>query len=87
MFFQNDILYTVSHRLAIGKMITSIPFQAKIPSIHGHARFTSDPEPTVEVDGRKYTAPHILIATGGHPTDMSDDEVPGKMIAASAKKM
>lgn len=53
-------------------------FQAKIQTIQGHARFTSDAEPTVEVNGKKYTAPHILIATGGQPSVMSDDEVPGK---------
>lgn len=60
------------------KITTSTPFQAKIQTIQGHARFTSDPEPTVEVNGRKYTAPHILIATGGQPSVLSDAEVPGK---------
>lgn len=52
--------------------------QAKIETIQGHARFTDDPEPTVEVNGKKYTAPHILIATGGRPSVLSDNEVPGK---------
>lgn len=52
--------------------------QAKIQTIQGHARFTNDPEPTVEVNGKKYTAPHILIATGGQPSVLSDTEVPGK---------
>lgn len=52
--------------------------QAKIQTIQGHARFTDDPEPTVEVSGKKYTAPHILIATGGQPSVMSDNEVPGQ---------
>lgn len=52
--------------------------QAKIQTIQGHARFTNDPEPCVEVNGEKYTAPHILIATGGQPTVLSDTEVPGK---------
>uniref|UniRef100_A0A672ZXY0 Glutathione reductase, mitochondrial n=1 Tax=Sphaeramia orbicularis TaxID=375764 RepID=A0A672ZXY0_9TELE len=51
--------------------------KAKIQTIHGHATFTNDPEPTVEVNGRKYTAPHILIATGGQPSVLSDAEVPG----------
>ncbi|KAK5924792.1 hypothetical protein CgunFtcFv8_017375 [Champsocephalus gunnari] len=51
--------------------------KGKIQHIQGHARFTNDPEPTVEVNGRKYTAPHILIATGGQPIVMTDDEVPG----------
>lgn len=52
--------------------------QAKIQTIHGHARFTNDPEPTVEVHGKKYTAPHILIATGGQPSMLTEAEVPGK---------
>ncbi|XP_053179944.1 glutathione reductase, mitochondrial isoform X1 [Scomber japonicus] len=51
--------------------------KAKIQTILGHARFTSDPQPTVEVNGKKYTAPHILIATGGQPTVLSENEVPG----------
>jgi glutathione reductase (NADPH) len=33
--------------------------------IVGNATFTADK--TVEVDGDKYTADHILIATGGRP--------------------
>lgn len=53
-------------------------FQAKIQTIQGYARFINDAEPTVEVNGRKYTAPHILIATGGQPSVLSDAEVPGK---------
>uniref|UniRef100_A0AAY5JYU4 Glutathione reductase, mitochondrial n=1 Tax=Esox lucius TaxID=8010 RepID=A0AAY5JYU4_ESOLU len=51
--------------------------KAKIETIQGHARFTNDPEPTVEVNGKKYTAPHILIATGGYPSLLSDNDVPG----------
>ncbi|XP_068449791.1 glutathione reductase, mitochondrial isoform X2 [Clinocottus analis] len=51
--------------------------KAKVQHIQGLARFTNDPEPTVEVNGRKYTAPHILIATGGQPTVMTDAEIPG----------
>lgn len=51
--------------------------KANITSIHGLASFTDDPEPTVEVNGKKYTAPHILIATGGRPSVLSDKEVPG----------
>lgn len=58
--------------------MTSDPFQAKVQTILGQARFTNDSEPTVEVNGKKYTAPHILIATGGQPTVLSDAEVPGK---------
>lgn len=58
------------------KLICAL-FQAKIQTIQGYARFINDAEPTVEVNGRKYTAPHILIATGGQPSVLSDAEVPG----------
>lgn len=58
--------------------------KAKIQSIQGHARFTSDTEPTVEVNGKKYTAPHILIATGGQPSVMSDNEVPGASLGITS---
>ncbi|XP_062381308.1 glutathione reductase, mitochondrial isoform X1 [Sardina pilchardus] len=51
--------------------------KANIESIHGLASFTDDPEPTIEVNGKKYTAPHILIATGGRPSVLSDNEIPG----------
>ncbi|XP_020779133.1 glutathione reductase, mitochondrial isoform X2 [Boleophthalmus pectinirostris] len=51
--------------------------KAKIQTIQGQARFTNDPEPTVEVNGKKFTAPHILIATGGYPAVLSEQEVPG----------
>jgi len=60
------------------QIMTTDPFQGKVQFIQGHASFTDDPEPTVEVNGKKYTAPHILIATGGQPTVMSDADVPGK---------
>uniref|UniRef100_A0A7N6BWD4 Glutathione reductase, mitochondrial n=1 Tax=Anabas testudineus TaxID=64144 RepID=A0A7N6BWD4_ANATE len=58
--------------------------KAKIQTIQGRARFTDDPEPTVEVDGRKYTAPHILIATGGQPYVLSDAEVPGASLGITS---
>ncbi|XP_072251448.1 glutathione reductase, mitochondrial isoform X1 [Leuresthes tenuis] len=58
--------------------------KAKIHSIQGYARFTDDPEPTVEVNGRKYTAPHILIATGGQPSVLSDAEVPGACLGITS---
>uniref|UniRef100_A0A8C6KFR6 Glutathione reductase, mitochondrial n=1 Tax=Nothobranchius furzeri TaxID=105023 RepID=A0A8C6KFR6_NOTFU len=51
--------------------------RAKVQFIQGYARFTDDPQPTVEVNGKRYTAPHILIATGGQPSVLSEDEVPG----------
>jgi len=37
--------------------------KAKVETIHGHAKFTEDK--CVEVNGQKYAADHILIATGG----------------------
>uniref|UniRef100_A0A673GPT9 Glutathione reductase, mitochondrial n=1 Tax=Sinocyclocheilus rhinocerous TaxID=307959 RepID=A0A673GPT9_9TELE len=58
--------------------------KAKIESIHGYARFTDDPEPTVEVNGKKYTAPHILIATGGHPSTVSENDVPGASLGITS---
>lgn len=53
-------------------------FQSHIEIIRGHAAFTSDPKPTVEVSGNKYTAPHILIATGGVPSRPQESEIPGE---------
>lgn len=61
-----------------GLLESLVSRQAKVKTILGHAVFTDDPEPTVEVNGKKYTAPHILIATGGRPTVLSDKEVPGE---------
>uniref|UniRef100_W5K472 Glutathione reductase, mitochondrial n=1 Tax=Astyanax mexicanus TaxID=7994 RepID=W5K472_ASTMX len=58
--------------------------KAKIHTIQGHARFTGDPEPTVEVSGRKYTASHILIATGGRPSTVSDEDVPGASLGITS---
>ncbi|XP_042307296.1 glutathione reductase, mitochondrial [Sceloporus undulatus] len=51
--------------------------KARVETIHGYASFTADQEPTVEVDGKKYTAPHILVATGGQPLIPSESEIPG----------
>ncbi|XP_072520210.1 glutathione reductase, mitochondrial isoform X2 [Salminus brasiliensis] len=58
--------------------------KAKIQIIQGHARFTDDTEPTVEVSGKKYSAPHILIATGGHPSTVSDEDVPGASLGITS---
>ncbi|KAK5609514.1 hypothetical protein CRENBAI_007229 [Crenichthys baileyi] len=58
--------------------------KAKIQTIQGYARFTDDREPTVEVNGKKVTAPHILIATGGQPSVLSDDEVPGASLGITS---
>ncbi|XP_039189450.1 glutathione reductase, mitochondrial isoform X2 [Crotalus tigris] len=55
-----------------------------VETILGHASFTADPEPTIEVDGKKYTAPHILIATGGRPTIPSESEIPGASLGISS---
>ncbi|XP_010000592.1 PREDICTED: glutathione reductase, mitochondrial, partial [Chaetura pelagica] len=45
--------------------------KAHIDIIRGYGSFTADPQPTVLVEGKKYTAPHILIATGGRPARRS----------------
>ncbi|MFZ6655220.1 glutathione-disulfide reductase [Undibacterium sp. TJN19] len=39
---------------------------AKVHTIHGHAQIID--AHTIAVNGKTYTAHHILIATGGHPT-------------------
>ncbi|KAI4895512.1 hypothetical protein NFI96_017090 [Prochilodus magdalenae] len=58
--------------------------KAKIQTIQGHARFTDDPDLTIEVNGKKYSAPHILIATGGHPSTVSDKDVPGASLGITS---
>ncbi|NXU95975.1 GSHR protein, partial [Cettia cetti] len=58
--------------------------KAHIDIIRGYGKFTADPEPTIEVDGKKYTAPHILIATGGRPVVPSDSEIPGASLGMTS---
>uniref|UniRef100_A0A8C3V2T7 Glutathione reductase n=1 Tax=Catharus ustulatus TaxID=91951 RepID=A0A8C3V2T7_CATUS len=58
--------------------------RAHIDIIRGYGKFTADPQPTIEVDGKKYTAPHILIATGGRPTVPSDSEIPGASLGMTS---
>ncbi|XP_076878016.1 glutathione reductase, mitochondrial [Brachyhypopomus gauderio] len=58
--------------------------KARIQTIQGTARFTNDSEPTVEVSGKKYTAPHILIATGGHPSTVSEEVIPGASLGITS---
>ncbi|WP_159723282.1 glutathione-disulfide reductase [Enterococcus sp. CSURQ0835] len=41
----------------------------KVERIKGYATFVSDR--VITVNGEEFTAPHILIATGGHPSTMS----------------
>ncbi|KAK2093692.1 hypothetical protein P7K49_027430 [Saguinus oedipus] len=57
---------------------------AHIEIIHGHAAFTSDTKPTIEVSGRKYTAPHILIATGGMPSSPHESQIPGASLGITS---
>ena len=49
--------------------------QSQVEKIVGHATFTQDK--CVEVAGQKYTAEHIMIATGGRPFIPS---IPGKWL-------
>ncbi|XP_010155449.1 PREDICTED: glutathione reductase, mitochondrial, partial [Eurypyga helias] len=58
--------------------------KARIDIIRGYGRFTADPQPTIEVDGKKYTAPHILIATGGRPAVPPDSKVPGASLGMTS---
>ncbi|XP_075565334.1 glutathione reductase, mitochondrial isoform X2 [Pelecanus crispus] len=58
--------------------------KAHIDIIRGYGKFTADPEPTIEVDGKKYTAPHILIATGGRPAVPPDSEIPGASLGITS---
>ncbi|XP_030050374.1 glutathione reductase, mitochondrial [Microcaecilia unicolor] len=58
--------------------------KAHIELIRGEAVFTSDPEPTLEVNGQKYTAQHILIATGGRPCIPADSMIPGASLGISS---
>uniref|UniRef100_F7H258 Glutathione reductase, mitochondrial n=1 Tax=Callithrix jacchus TaxID=9483 RepID=F7H258_CALJA len=58
--------------------------KAHIEIIHGHAVFTSDTKPTIEVSGRKYTAPHILIATGGMPSSPHESQIPGASLGITS---
>ncbi|KAM3672206.1 glutathione reductase, mitochondrial isoform 2-T2 [Ammospiza maritima maritima] len=58
--------------------------KAHIDIIRGYGKFTADPEPTIEVNGKKYTAPHILIATGGRPAVPSDSEIPGASLGMTS---
>uniref|UniRef100_A0AAA9T5M0 Glutathione reductase, mitochondrial n=3 Tax=Bos TaxID=9903 RepID=A0AAA9T5M0_BOVIN len=58
--------------------------KSHIDIIHGHAAFTCDPQPTVEVNGKKYTAPHILIATGGVPSVPQESQIPGASLGITS---
>uniref|UniRef100_A0A8C3WRH1 Glutathione reductase, mitochondrial n=1 Tax=Catagonus wagneri TaxID=51154 RepID=A0A8C3WRH1_9CETA len=58
--------------------------KSHIEIIRGHAAFTSDPQPTVEVNGKKYTAPHILIATGGAPSVPQESQIPGASLGITS---
>ncbi|VTJ83443.1 Hypothetical predicted protein [Marmota monax] len=58
--------------------------KSHIEIIHGHAAFTCDPQPTVEVNGKKYTAPHILIATGGVPSYPHESQIPGASLGITS---
>ncbi|NWH72354.1 GSHR protein, partial [Piaya cayana] len=56
----------------------------RVDIIRGYGRFTADPKPTVEVNGKKYTAPHILIATGGRPSVPPDSKIPGASLGITS---
>ncbi|XP_054842650.1 glutathione reductase, mitochondrial [Eublepharis macularius] len=58
--------------------------KAHVETIRGHATFTSDSTPVVEVEGQRYTAPHILIATGGQPVVPTESEIPGASLGITS---
>ncbi|XP_012879613.1 PREDICTED: glutathione reductase, mitochondrial [Dipodomys ordii] len=58
--------------------------KSHIEIIHGHAAFTDGPQPMVEVNGKKYTAPHILIATGGKPSHPDESQIPGASLGITS---
>uniref|UniRef100_A0A8C6BBE0 Glutathione reductase, mitochondrial n=1 Tax=Monodon monoceros TaxID=40151 RepID=A0A8C6BBE0_MONMO len=58
--------------------------KSHIEIIRGHAVFTGDAQPTVEVNGEKYTAPHILIATGGVPSLPQESQIPGASLGITS---
>lgn len=58
--------------------------KSHIEIIHGYATFTDGPQPTVEVNGKRYTAPHILIATGGLPTVPHESQIPGASLGMTS---
>lgn len=58
--------------------------KALMEIIPGRASFTGDPKPTVEVNGKEYTAPHILNATGGSPSHPRESQIPGASLGISS---
>lgn len=60
--------------------------KSKVEKIFGHAVFTGEkaPYPIISVKGKKYTAPNILIATGGYPMFPSEEEIPGAKYGISS---
>ena len=53
--------------------------RAGVTLVRGHARIVAPH--TVEIDGQRHTARHILIATGGHP---NTDTIPGLELAMTS---
>ena len=53
--------------------------KSHIDIIHGHAAFTCDPQPTVEVN-----AAHILIAMGGVPSVPQESQIPSASLGITS---
>ncbi|KAK2504132.1 hypothetical protein MC885_003097 [Smutsia gigantea] len=70
--------------LLMNRLTSWFLLQSHIEIIHGHAAFTGDPKPTMEVKGKKYTAPHILIATGGAPSRPPESQIPGASLGITS---
>lgn len=60
-------LWKIEQLILVGYMIyNKVLSNNKVDVIKGFAKFIDSK--TVEVNGERYTAPHILIATGGRPS-------------------
>jgi glutathione reductase (NADPH) len=63
----------------LNSVYASLLENSDVDVVHGFARFVD--EKTVEVDGAKYRADHIVISTGGYP---AIPEIPGSELGISS---
>lgn len=62
---KNYMLKNSNYSVAKIILFFSCLLKSKVERIIGHGSFT--PDKCVEINGEKYAADHILIATGGRP--------------------
>ncbi|CAK8671816.1 glutathione reductase-like [Clavelina lepadiformis] len=60
--------------------------KAQVSHIQGHGVFTGEksPYPVISVAGKRYSAPNILIATGGYALFPSEEEIPGASLGITS---